>query len=131
MSAEGSGEFDPHMTQAADADNTDLAPGANLPVPQRRPHGDSRTKERRDGGQAVFREVEFEDKPFANDDGFAVATLGVIPGDAVRSVVGPCSAVLTVGFKARSAVAALKTAVHHRSHSDNFPHLEALRVRSQ
>ena len=130
MTAEGSGEFDPHMTQAADADNTDLFPGANLPVPQWRPHGDSRTKERRHGGQTLFRKVQFEDKLFANHDGTAVATLGVLPGDAVRSIVGPCSAVFTIGFTANSAAVAFKTTVDHGSYGDDFPNLETLRIRS-
>src|ERR1700722_1180177 len=131
MTAERAGQFDPHMTQAADADNTDLAPGANLPVPQRRPYADSRTKkERRHGGQALFRKVQFKDKLFANDDGTAVATLGVFPGDAVRSIVGPGCAVFTIGFEARSAVVAFKTTVDHGSYGDNFPNLETLRIRS-
>jgi hypothetical protein len=58
MSAKGSRELDPHMTQTTDADNTDFAPSANLPVAQWRPHRDSGTEERRYGSEALFREVE-------------------------------------------------------------------------
>ncbi len=52
--AEGMGELDPHVSEAADAHDTDLLARSDLPVLQRRPGSDACTQQRCRGSELVL-----------------------------------------------------------------------------
>ena len=75
VGAEGSGELDPHVAQAAEADHADLLPLEVAPAAHRRVGGDPGAEQRRNPGKVeVGGDAQHE--AFIDDDAFRVAAVG-------------------------------------------------------
>jgi hypothetical protein len=79
------GELDAHMAEPADADDSDLLAGPDLPVAKRRPGGDAGAQQRRDRGELLLGMADLEDELLVDDDALRIAAERV----AGRIRVGP------------------------------------------
>ena len=108
MGAEGPGELDAHMAEAAEADDADGLAGADLPMAQRRIGRDAGAEQRRRGGQIeIGRHLERE--VLVDDDGLGIAAIGHLAGELVGAVIGarrPGDAILLQALDAVLARAA-------------------------
>ena len=124
LGAEGVGELQAHVAEAAKANDANLGAFAHLVVDEGAPHGDAGTQE--GGGR---REVEAvghaQDELLTDDDGLGVAAVGALcPVEVLVGNVISVSAGLAVLLDASSARLAALARVNHTADANLVAHLK-------
>ena len=91
----GMGDLHPHVTQATQADDTDLLPRTGTPVAQGRVGRDTGTEQGRDTGQILLGMPDAQDKGLLDDDRLRIAAIGVLAAEE-RTVVGTGKTVVAI-----------------------------------
>jgi hypothetical protein len=129
MSAKCVRKFHPHVTQAAQADNSDFFSFADFPMAQRGIGGDAGAQERRRRRQ-IHIPRNAQHKCFIHYDAVGVSTVSHAAALFVRGVVGEGGAVQAVLFEVVLAIFTGAARVHHATDGGNVAFLEFFDLRA-
>ena len=124
MRAEGVGELEGHVAEAAETDDADLFAGADAPVAQRRVGGDAGAEQRR-GCRRGRAGREGVDEVLGRDDVVGVAAVGALAVRSVGVVGVDGAAVGAVDFEVGLAVGAVHAALDDDADGGEVAGLEA------
>ena len=124
LGAQGLGQLQAHVAQAAEADDGHLAARAHLPVPQGRPGGDAGAEQGR-GALKIQGCRHLQHEAVGHHDLVRVAALGGPAIVAVRAAIGAGEAVLAVLLLAMLAGLAVAAGIDQAAHADRVTGLEA------
>ena len=126
MGAHGMSEFDPHMTQAAQADDPDFLTRTDLPVAQWGIGGDAGAEQGCGSGRVkIFGNAQHEALIDRDLVGIAAEGEGVgRPADLVFAAIGSGKAVFAILFQPFFAGVAMTAAIDQTTDSDQIAGLE-------
>ena len=124
IGAQGLGQLQGHVAEAAQADHRHMAARARVPVRQGRPGGDPGAQQRR-GTLQVQAVRDVQDERGGHHDLFGVAALGLAVVVAVDPAVGEGGAFFAVLLQAPFAGGALLAGIDHAADTDPVPGPEA------
>lgn len=116
-------QFDAHVAEAAEADDTNLLAGSGTPVTQRGIGGDAGTEQGRHTGEILLGMVNAQDERPLDDKGLRVAAVGVL-APVKRPVVGAGKAIVAILLLALVARRAMAAAIDHAADPDEIAQLE-------
>ena len=125
VGAEGMGEFDPHVAEAAETHDANFLTFLHLPVAQRRVGGDARA-EQRSGRCEIELFGYLQRKSLGDHDALGVAAVGDASDLLVFGVVGESRHVVAILLFARAAAGAHATGIDHAAHRCNVALFELL-----